>query len=67
MPGGTQIWFGRGCCSSLETPTHFKGQFGRKRYQFLGIFLKYMLIFHRDNFSGVHGKDPKIFEIQTHV
>ena len=38
--GGTQIWFWQGCAADDAKPLPvFRGNFGRKWYPFLGIFL----------------------------
>ena len=40
-PGGTQIWLGQGCAARASKPLPiFKGDFGRKGYPFLRIFLE---------------------------
>ena len=41
LPGGTQIWVGQGCAARASKPLPiFKGDFGRKGYPFLRIFLE---------------------------
>ena len=41
LPGGTQIWVRQGCAARASKPLPiFKGDFGRKGYPFLRIFLE---------------------------
>ena len=40
MPTQLTCYLPPWCRLSLETPTHFKGQYGRKKHPLLGIFLE---------------------------
>ena len=49
--GGTQMLFGRGCAADAAKPVpNFKGHFGRKGYQLLGVWRKRVPII-RDFYS----------------
>ena len=62
--GGTQIWVGQGCAAQALKPLPiFKGDFDRKGYPFLRIFLEKLTHFSKiSRFSGFSPcENPKIW------